>query len=95
MSGYVTQEQLDDFKASVMEIHEQTRKLMNSQALALDKKIQLIAKQLEAFISRRPDPTIIRDAWIRQIPKIREELRQLSMLVGQLKSNMDKRKGTQ
>lgn len=91
MSGYITPEQLEEFKNSMMEIHEQTRKLMNSQAIAFDRKIQTLSKQLEVFITRKPDPHIIRDIWIQQIPKIREELKRLGMEIGQLKSIADRK----
>jgi predicted oxidoreductase len=93
VSSYITLEQFEEFKASMNELHEQTRKLMNMQAIAIDRKIQNLARQLDVFMSRKPDPTIIRDAWIRQIPKIREELKQVTMEMAQLKNISDKKGG--
>jgi hypothetical protein len=90
-AGYVTIEQFEDLKATFNELHEQTRKLMNGQAIAIDRKLQTLTRQLETFMSKKPDPTIIRDAWIRQIPKIRDELKLISMDIAQLKSVSEKR----
>lgn len=94
MPGYATVEQFDELKASLMEMHELTRKLVNSQAIAIDRKFQVISKQLETFMSRKPDPTVIRDAWIRQIPRIREDLKLLSLEVAKLRSIADKKGAT-
>jgi hypothetical protein len=94
MPGYATVEQFDELKASLMEMHELTRKLVNSQAIAIDRKFQVISKQLETFMSRKPDPTVIRDAWIRQIPRIREDVKLLSLEVAKLRSIADKKGAT-
>lgn len=91
MPGYATVEQFDELKASLTEMHELTRKLVNSQAIAIDRKFQVISKQLETFMSRKPDPTVIRDAWIRQIPRIREDLKLLSLEVAKLRSTADRK----
>ncbi len=83
---FITVEQFEAFKTETLTQYEQTRKLMTKQAVAIEQKLQQLQSQFEMFSSRKPDPTIIRDAWIRQVPKIREELQQLQLQVGRLSS---------
>jgi len=70
--------------------YEQTRKLMIDQAVAIDAKIKRMEIHIDKFLNRKPDPAMIRDAWIRQIPKIREDLRVMSLELGRLKPKTTK-----
>lgn len=82
---FVTKEEFEEFRAQVQEQHEQTRKLITKQAIAIDERITAIRKQLEGFVSRRPDPTIVRDFWIQRIPRLQEEIKTLQAMVAALK----------
>ena len=79
MDKYVTKQEFDEKITNLMESYELSRKLMNRQAIVLNDKVKLIGDKLEQFMRRKPDPRIIRDAWIQQIPKIRDELQQLQL----------------
>lgn len=85
---YVTIEQLEAFRQEVFQQHEQTRKLMNNQAIAIDRKLTAMQDQISSFLGRRPDPALIKDVWIRQIPKVREELKALSNTVARMQSKI-------
>jgi len=79
MDKYVTKQEFDEKVADLMQSYELTRKLVNQQALAINRRLKGLEDRLEQFMSRKPDPRIIRDAWIKQIPKIREELQRLQL----------------
>ena len=85
-TGFVSIEQFEAFKSEVAAQYDQTRKLMTNQAVALERKLQALIKDLEAITTRKPDPTMIRDAWIRQVPKIRAELQVLQLHVARMSS---------
>ena len=79
MDKYVTKKEFDEKIADLVQSYELSRKLMNKQAMALNQKLDTLKSTLEQFMSRKPDPRIIRDAWIKQLPKVRDELQQLQL----------------
>lgn len=85
MPGYVTQEQLDQLRSELGDQYTQLRKLVDAQAIAIDRKITALDQRLEVFVNKRMDPSMITAAWVRQIPKIRQELQLLRLEVARLK----------
>ena len=83
-------EELSTKVDSLNQQYEQTRKLITDQAVAIDRKIIRMEQYIDKFLNRKPDPAMIRDAWIRQIPKIREDLRNISLDVAQMKAKTTK-----
>ncbi len=79
MDKYVTKQEFDQKMTDLQQSYELTRKLLNHQAKVLNQKVDDLRATLEQFMSRKPDPRIIRDAWIKQIPKVREELQRLQL----------------
>ena len=79
MDKYVTKKEFNQKMEDLQQSYELTRKLLNHQAKVLNQKVDSLRATLEQFMSRKPDPTIIRDAWIKQIPKVREELQRLQL----------------
>lgn len=79
MDKYVTKQDFDEKITDLQQQYELTRKLVTHQAAVLNQKVDVLRGTLEQFMSRKPDPRIIRDAWIKQIPKVREELQRLQL----------------
>lgn len=85
---YVTMDQFDELRASFTEKYEQTRKLMTSQMVAVDKQLTMIKEHVNSFLTRRPDPNMVRDAWIKQVPKIRDDLKSLELIVARIRAKL-------
>lgn len=90
MAQFVTQEEFQQFKTEANDRHEQMRKLITMQTISIDKKIKDLSNQLQIFVSKRPDPGMIRDFWIRQVPKIREELQELQIKLARMAAPKEK-----
>lgn len=78
---FVTQEDFDKRLGELNDKYDQMRKLVNDQAIVIDAKIQKFEHTIREFVFKKPDPSMIRDAWIRQIPKIRDDLKKLEAIV--------------
>lgn len=85
MGQPVSREEFEQFRSTVNEQHEQTRKLITKQLVAVDQRFRALQEQLEALTSRRPDPAMLRDFWLRRVPKIQEELAALQRQVATMK----------
>lgn len=79
MDKYVTKQEFDEKITELLQQYQLTRKLVTHQAAVLNQKVDALKDSLEQFMSRKPDPRIIRDAWIKQIPKVRDELQRLQL----------------
>lgn len=87
MAAYATLEDLEQLKAEFNERYEQSRKLLTVQSVAVEQKIRTLTNELTKFVSRKPDPTIVRDFWIRAIPRIADQLKALQIDVARIRSN--------
>ena len=81
-----SQDELRELETRLNDRYEQLRKLVNQQAIAFDAKIRALDGELSTFVNKKPDPMMIREFWIRQIPKMREELKFIQMDVAKMKS---------
>ena len=80
------QEDIEQFKADMVDRYEQLRKLVTVQAVAMEQKIRTLTGELTKFVSRKPDPNMVRDFWIRRIPTFVEQLKALEIEVARMKS---------
>ncbi len=84
---YVTTKEFNEKITDLHQQYELTRKLVTHQAAVLNQRVKALEERLAQFMSRKPDPTIIRDAWIKQIPKVREELQRLQLQFARFSSS--------
>jgi hypothetical protein len=85
-----SQDDLRELETRLNDRYEQLRKLVNQQAIAIDNKIKNLDAQLGSFVNRRPDPTLVRDFWVRQVPKIRDQIKMLEMDLAGIKAASNK-----
>lgn len=81
---FVSQEEFQQFRAAMNDQYEQTRKLITMQVISIDKKLKVFESQVQSVVSRKPDPSLVRDFWIRQVPKIREELQAIKIQLAKM-----------
>lgn len=84
--AYATQEDFEQFRAEINERYEQTRKLLTVQSVAVEQKLQALSNILNKYVSRRPDPTIVREYWIRKVPEIMDLIKSLQMKLARMEA---------
>lgn len=82
----ITAEEFEQFRAEVNDRYEQTRKLLTVQSVAIEQKLRALSSELSRFVSRRPDPNMVRDFWIRQVPKMMDQLKAMQIELAKMKA---------